>query len=296
MNQLKCFISFVTLVTITFAVNVTASNTEPRLVIQKLLVSEANRQGIDPALALAIAEVESNFNPRALSKVGAKGVMQIMPATAENVFGVPAEQLYDEKINIHLGVTFIKQLLTRYNQRLDIALSHYNGGSAVQGKNGQLSVIPATKKYVNKVLSKQQRFKLRAEQLSRNMATETKVARNISPKKESSTPVVLAKSLHSPRSFEGSLYQKVEQLRGLRLHNIMRNTNNKYANDTPLKTSQQQVLAVKLRGQSTFNLGRNVESNTKNRLITETIVRPSKKALPLSEKRKQVLQWEKIFN
>ena len=183
--------------------------------IQKFLVAEAKRQGLDPSLALAIAEVESNFDAKAVSKVGARGVMQIMPATAEGVFGIAKEELFDAKTNIFLGITFIQKLLTRYNQRLDIALSHYNGGSAVQDKFGRLTVIPATRKYVNKVLSAQKRYKNTAYQLS-----TTKVHANPPLPKDIVKPV----KLYSSMTYDNSLYQKVEQLRSLRLHNIMRNT------------------------------------------------------------------------
>ena len=234
--------------------------------IQKFLVAEAKRQGLDPSLALAIAEVESNFDAKAVSKVGARGVMQIMPATAEGVFGIDKEELFDAKTNIYLGITFIQKLLTRYNQRLDIALSHYNGGSAVQDKFGRLSVIPATRKYVNKVLSAQKRYKNTAYQLS-TASTQTTV--NL-PK-----DIVKPNKLYSSTSYENSLYKKVEQLRSLRLHNIMRNT--KVKNE---KTNQQVKLSNHYsRRQSTHR--KSMQQQTKR---------------PLSDKRKKVLSWEKIFN
>ncbi len=235
----------------------TADNSQENYAIQKFLVAEANIQGVDPALALAIAKVESDFNPHALSHAGAKGIMQIMPATAEDVFGVSSQQLFDAKTNIKLGVSFIKQLLARYNQRIDIALSHYNGGSAVQDKFGGLTVIPATQKYVNKVLSAQKQFHDLAYQLSNNNLT----AKNIL-KPSYSTP---------SKSFDKSLYEKVEQLRTLRLHNIMRNTKN-----------------AALTSNETYYAAR---KPTKNRAKFF-----SKQDIPLSEKRLRILKWEKIFN
>ena len=126
--------------------------------IQQLVIAQAKRQNILPSLALAIAKVESNFNPQALSHAGAKGVMQIMPRTAEQTFGVSRGRLFDPDVNIELGVKFIKKLLKRYDGRLDIALSHYNGGSKVKNRHGELSVIPATRNYVDKVLATQQDF------------------------------------------------------------------------------------------------------------------------------------------
>lgn len=262
-----------------------AAKSEKSYAIQKLLVDEANRQDIDPALALAIAKVESDFNPQALSHAGAKGVMQIMPATAENVFGISREQLFDEKINIELGISFIKKLLNRYHQRADIALSHYNGGSAVQGKSGQLSVIPATKKYVNKVLFAREQFKYRAYQLSNspkkvplgdnstllasvNMVEQKNNALITNANNHAKT-IIKPTYLSSARLLDKSLYEKVEQLRSIRLHNIMRNTQSK-------KVAKNKM-----------------QFDHKKRPRIQVISKPS---AALMAKRKKVLSWEKIFN
>lgn len=265
----------------------TAFTSVNHTVIQNLLINEANRQGIDPALALAMAEVESNFNAKALSKAGAKGVMQIMPETAKTVFGVSSSQLYDAKINISLGISFIKQLLARYNQRLDIALSHYNGGSAVQNKSGRLSVIPATANYVNKVLLAKDKFThgnlpllgdsdslSYSEPLNDNYSLGDNYFKTASKAKT----VMKPKKYYINTSFENSLYQKVEQLRNLRLHNIMRNTKSK----TPLanKMTYTHPRLPKFNKQYTAN--KQYSAN--------------KVAITPSEKRNKVLAWEEIFN
>ena len=127
--------------------------------IKQIVLEEAARQGVSPSLVLAIARVESDFNPMALSHVGAKGVMQIMPRTASTEFGVASHRLYDPYTNVRIGVSFIKQLISTYGGRVDIALSHYNGGSAVKNKYGELSIIPATAKYVKKVQAFTQHYK-----------------------------------------------------------------------------------------------------------------------------------------
>ncbi len=129
--------------------------------VKTLIVEQAEQKNIAPALALAIAKVESDFNPLATSSAGARGVMQILPKTAEDVFGVSKDRLYHAQTNIDLGLSFIKQLLAKYDQRLDIALSHYNGGSAVQGENGNLHVIPNTQGYVDKVLAYYRQFDIK---------------------------------------------------------------------------------------------------------------------------------------
>lgn len=120
-----------------------------RQAVMNMVLDEATNINISPSLALAVAHTESSFNPRALSKAGARGVMQIMPLTARTEYGINAEQLWNPQINIRLGLHFLRRLIDRYG-RVDIALSHYNGGSAV-GRPGRARVIPATRPYVARV-------------------------------------------------------------------------------------------------------------------------------------------------
>lgn len=294
-------ISTLIMMTLMHAPMVTANSSTKNYAIQKFLVDEANRQNIDPALALAIAKVESDFNPKALSNAGAKGIMQIMPATAEGVFGISPNRLFDAKTNIELGISFIKQLLVRYDQRTDIALSHYNGGSAVQDKFGGLTVIPATQKYVNKVLSVRDNFKYKAYQLS-DAPVKTALTSNFNDNFKSSVknnemrgvsikgpkqPKVVLSTVASNQTkaikrikqddlvpaelFDKPLYEKVEQLRSLRLHNIMRNT-------------------------QSHALANNKPQLANNKLAKTKIKALPKQDIPLSDKRIKVLSWEKMFN
>ena len=127
--------------------------------IQKIIISESQKSKyVTPALALAVAEIESGFRADPISSKGAIGVMQIMPLTAKSVFNVPRFQLFDPMLNIQLGVRFLDQLIAQYHGRIDLALSHYNGGSKV-GKWPDSRIIPATKPYVKKVLAAAQRHK-----------------------------------------------------------------------------------------------------------------------------------------
>ena len=71
-----------------------------------MVINEAQIQGVDPALALAVAHIESNFNPEAISHKGARGVMQIMPRTARDEFGVNPALLFDPKTNIRTGGSY----------------------------------------------------------------------------------------------------------------------------------------------------------------------------------------------
>ena len=121
-----------------------------RAEIQRLVVAEARNIGVAADLALAVAQAESNFKPNVVSHKGARGVMQIMPRTAWEEYGITPDQLCQPRINVRLGLHFLKRLLRRYRGRLDLALSFYNGGSAV-GDLPAARIIPATHSYVRKV-------------------------------------------------------------------------------------------------------------------------------------------------
>ncbi len=90
--------------------------------------AEANPT-VPTGLALAVARVESDFQGHVTSSAGARGVMQIMPATAMGEFGVAAVELWEPRTNIRLGIAFLERLYVAYGSRWDLALSHYNGGS-----------------------------------------------------------------------------------------------------------------------------------------------------------------------
>jgi soluble lytic murein transglycosylase-like protein len=91
-----------------------------------LLIHEAaGRHDVDSDLIRAIIMVESQFNPRAKSKRGAKGLMQLMPVTAE---GLDVVDLLNPHENVHAGTRYIKILLDRFDGNLKLALAAYNAG------------------------------------------------------------------------------------------------------------------------------------------------------------------------
>lgn len=126
--------------------------------IQLLVVREAGDIGVPASLALAVAHAESSFDPSALSHKGARGVMQIMPATAKGEYGIEPNALWDPKLNVRLGLHFLQRLIDRYEGRVDLALSYYNGGSAV-GRLPNARVIPATRHYVARVLQLRRHYR-----------------------------------------------------------------------------------------------------------------------------------------
>jgi soluble lytic murein transglycosylase-like protein len=93
--------------------------------IKDLIRQAAERHGVDPALALAVAERESAFNPQAMSSKGAKGIFQLMPATAREL-GVTDP--FDAAQNIDGGVRYLKQTLNWAQGDVGKALAMYNFG------------------------------------------------------------------------------------------------------------------------------------------------------------------------
>ncbi len=129
--------------------------------IKRLIVEEAQATTLPPSLALALAKVESDFQDRALSDTGARGVMQIMPRTAREEFGVTADELWNPRLNIQLGLSFLEQLIERYGGRWDLALSHYNGGS-LRGQGASAKAHGFNRRYVDMVLRWQKRYAAQA--------------------------------------------------------------------------------------------------------------------------------------
>ena len=127
--------------------------------IEQTIISESLKTNyVQPSLALAVAETESNFRPHVVSHAGAVGVMQIMPATAFGLYKTKRAALFEPRTNIRIGVQFLDHLIKKYNGRIDLALSHYNGGSAVI-KNGSARVLPYTRDYVSRVLARSKHYK-----------------------------------------------------------------------------------------------------------------------------------------
>lgn len=129
-----------------------------RTEVKQIVIEEAQRSTVPPALALAVAKVESDFQERVRSHKGARGVMQIMPATARGEFGVDADELWDPRLNIQLGIDFLERLYAQYGGEWELALSHYNGGTLKGGKGSYAKPHSYTKKYVADVMRWWQRY------------------------------------------------------------------------------------------------------------------------------------------
>ena len=120
------------------------------------IIQTANHYQIDPALIKAIIMAESGYNTMAVSNRGAKGLMQLMPETAQSL-GV--EDIFNPHQNITGGVQYFKQMVNRFNGDLKLALAAYNAGSRnVRNYNG-VPPFKATHSYIKKVFMYYQLYK-----------------------------------------------------------------------------------------------------------------------------------------
>lgn len=116
----------------------------------ELIKEIARKHDVEPALVKAVIRTESDFDPHAVSKKGARGLMQLMPETLKdlNVYNP-----FHPRDNINGGVTFLKQLLKRFDNDLVLSLAAYNAGPAVVEKYEAIPPFKETQGYVKKVLN-----------------------------------------------------------------------------------------------------------------------------------------------
>jgi soluble lytic murein transglycosylase-like protein len=115
-----------------------------------IIEQAAATAALEPNLLRAVIVVESGFNSRAVSKRGAVGLMQLMPATASR-FGV--SNPYDARQNVHAGARYLKFLIDRFGHDVRLALAAYNAGEeAVDRNGGQIPPYSETMAYVPRVL------------------------------------------------------------------------------------------------------------------------------------------------
>ena len=128
--------------------NLTGPN--KRLIIERTIHQAARRYNLPPGLIKGVIRAESNFQVDAVSHAGARGLMQLMPATALEL-GV--EDPFDIEQNIDGGARYLRQMLDNFGGNVKVALAAYNAGpGAVERYGGRVPPYPETEQYVNRVL------------------------------------------------------------------------------------------------------------------------------------------------
>jgi soluble lytic murein transglycosylase-like protein len=123
-------------------------------VLDQLIRTNASRVGVDPYLVFLVIEQESRFHTKALSPKGAQGLMQLMPGTARR-FGV--SRPFDAAENIRAGTRYLKELLTMFRGRVDLALASYNAGEGrVLDYGNRVPPFKETREYVKRISSRYQ--------------------------------------------------------------------------------------------------------------------------------------------
>lgn len=124
-----------------------------------VLEEAAKAQAVDPALVIAVAAAESAFNSDAVSRKGALGLMQLMPATAQR-YGVQAgnaqavrQAVMEPKLNAQIGTRYLADLLRMFDGDKELALAAYNAGEGAVIKHGRrIPPYPETQQYVERVM------------------------------------------------------------------------------------------------------------------------------------------------
>jgi len=116
--------------------------------IVDLLEGSAVRYGFDPAFIEALVAAESSFDHRAVSPKGARGLMQLMPATARR-FGI--RDVHDPASNLEAGVAFLRELVQRFHGDMALALAAYNAGPEAVARYGGVPPYEETREYLKRI-------------------------------------------------------------------------------------------------------------------------------------------------
>jgi soluble lytic murein transglycosylase-like protein len=140
-----------------FGAAVTAAAAPSRSTIDRCITTNAQATGVDPALVEAIIANESGFDPKATSRAGARGLMQLMPETAA---GLGVLDPYDPAQNVRGGTRYLRALLDRFGD-LELAVAAYNAGAGAVERYGGVPPYPETQNYVRNVLSRYRELRSR---------------------------------------------------------------------------------------------------------------------------------------
>lgn len=128
----------------------------PTDVYDDIILKASRINGLSFSLIKALIKVESDFNPNAVSKVGAKGLMQIMPV---NIKDLNIKDPFNPYENIMGGAVYFRKLLKRFNGKLILALAAYNAGPTIVNKYNSIPPYRETQAFVKKVLKYNYKYK-----------------------------------------------------------------------------------------------------------------------------------------
>jgi soluble lytic murein transglycosylase-like protein len=116
--------------------------------LRSLVAGAARAYGVTPGLVYAVIDAESHGDPAAISRAGAMGLMQLMPATSAE-YGVG--NAFDPRANVDGGVHYLSDLLARYHGNVPYALAAYNAGPGTVDADHGVPAFPETRSYVERV-------------------------------------------------------------------------------------------------------------------------------------------------
>jgi soluble lytic murein transglycosylase-like protein len=116
--------------------------------IDSAIEEAAARHNVDPNLVRAVVKVESNFNPNAVSRKGAMGLMQLMPSTARQL---KVKNPFDPEQNVDAGVRHLKELLESYGGNIKLTLAAYNAGAGAVARSSGVPHYAETQNYVRRI-------------------------------------------------------------------------------------------------------------------------------------------------
>jgi len=126
----------------------------------ELIQQQSQTAEIDPSLVKAVIRQESGFNPKAVSHVGAQGLMQLMPGTAS---GLGVTDSFNPEQNVAGGAKYLKNLLNKYDQSVPMALAAYNAGPGAVDKYHGVPPYKETQNYVKNVMKSYRNYQAQAE-------------------------------------------------------------------------------------------------------------------------------------
>ncbi len=141
--------------------------------IREIVKASAAKYSVDADLITSVIAVESNFDPKAVSKKNARGLMQLLPETAAQ-FGV--QNIFDPQENIDAGTHYLRDLLARYNNDLVLTLAAYNAGPERVQQFGRVPPYPETAKYVRRVKRAYEKSKAGFSAEARPKAADSKAS------------------------------------------------------------------------------------------------------------------------